>query len=156
MRSKPSAQQIRYREYFQGLIDEVRGEHGFRGTQNASFRNICGFPTGFKGIRYNTRFLGEGRIRVNLFIEMDDPVENESVFDSLIEEKSDIESEFGDQLVWERHEGRSFCIIARYRDGNIDDEQWARCAEGQNTPNILFRQNIFCGVGGTDNQIYLW
>ena len=123
VRSKPSAQQIRYREYFQGLIDEVRGEHGFRGTKNASFRNICGFPTGFKGIRYNTRFLGEGRIRVNLFIEMDDPVENESVFDSLFEDKLDIESKFGEQLVWERHEDRSFCIISRYRDGNIDDEQ---------------------------------
>ena len=123
MRSKPSAQQMRFREYFQGLIDELRREHGFRGTKNASFRNICGFPTGSKGIRYNTRFLGEARVRVNLYLGLSDPVENEGVFDSLVEQKVDIESEFGEGLVWERHEGRPDCIISIYRDGSIEDDE---------------------------------
>ncbi len=123
VRSKPSNRQLRYREYFQRLIDELRNEHGFRGTKNALFRSICGFPTGFKGIRYNTRFLGEDRIRVNLHIGLDDPDENESVFDGLFEERSDIESEFGEALVWERLEGRPDCIISKYRDGSIDEDE---------------------------------
>ena len=123
MRTKPSAQQMRYREYFQDLIEEMRGNYSFRGTKNASFRNVCGFPTGFKGIRFNTRFLGDDRVRVNLYIGMGDAIENESVFDTLMEDKSEIESDFGEQLAWERHEGRPNCSISRYRIGSVDDEE---------------------------------
>ncbi len=109
-----------YRQYFQILIDELRERHRFTGARTAQPQNWCSFPSGFPGISYGTSFAKRGRVRAEIYIDQGDTERNKALFDSLLEQKSDIEREFGESFEWERLDDGQASRVAVYRDGHIE------------------------------------
>lgn len=63
--------------------------------------------------------------RAELYIDRGDKSENEAVFDLLLAQKDEIETEFGGPLVWERLDAKRACRIKSEREGNIfERERW--------------------------------
>ena len=108
----------RYRLYFQPLIDELR-EAGFTNARVAQAESWHDFPSGVAGIKYRASFRGNNRACVSIWIDWGSREENLQIFDALMERRTEIESNFGEELIWERQDGRSQRISV-CRDGNID------------------------------------
>lgn len=119
---KPSSRGEAYRTFFQTLIDELRVKHSFTDARIGQPQNWYNFPTGVSGLVYGTSFAQGGRLRDELYIDVGDIERNKRLFDSLLEQKSLIELEFGEPLSWERLDDRRASRIAVYREGAIDDE----------------------------------
>lgn len=122
---KSSAKGEAYREYFQGLIDELRTKHSFTDARIAQPQNWYNFPTGVSGLTYTTSFAQGRRVRVELYIDVGDLDRNKQLFDWLIQQKKVLENEFGESLSWERMEERRASRITIYHEGSIEDNEEA-------------------------------
>lgn len=116
-----SAKGEAYREYFQTVIDELRNKHSFTKAKVAQPQNWYIFPTGFSRLSYGTSFAQGGRVRAELYIDVGELDRNKKLFDWLLEQRQNIETEFGESLDWERLDDRRASRIAIYREGSIDD-----------------------------------
>ncbi len=117
---QPSSRGEAYRQYFQGLIDELRERHRFTGARTAQPQNWSSFPSGIQGISYSTSFAKRGRVRTEIYIDQGDVDRNKALFDRLLAQRSDIEREFGEPLEWERLDDSRASRVAIYRDGHIE------------------------------------
>lgn len=115
-----------YREYFQGLIDELRTKHKFTGAKVAQPQNWYSFSSGVRGLIYSNSFAQGGKVRAEIYIDLQDKDRNKKLFDTLREQQSEIEKEFGEILSWERLDDKRACRIAVYREGSIDAPMTAR------------------------------
>jgi Domain of unknown function (DUF4268) len=121
VRRAPSQREELYREFFQALIDEMRERHHFTNARVGMPQSWYDFASGINGIRYSASFVGGNRLRVQLYIDVGDKIENEAIFDWLAERREKIEREFGSSLEWERLDNRRASRIAISRiDTNID------------------------------------
>lgn len=109
-----------YREYFQGLIDELRTKHKFTGAKVGQPQNWYSFSSGVRGLIFSNSFAQGGKVRAEIYIDLQDKDRNKKLFDRLREQQFEIEKEFGDSLSWERLDDRRACRIAVYREGSID------------------------------------
>ncbi|WP_337267868.1 DUF4268 domain-containing protein [Oryzifoliimicrobium ureilyticus] len=99
--------------------------------KSALFRNLSprtthylGTNAGSRGVSFTFVVTG-GAARAEVYIDAGAEGENERIFDALQADAEAIEREFGEELVWERLEGRRACRIKAERPGNIfDREQW--------------------------------
>ncbi len=122
--SPVSERNERYRDFFQGLIDTLREEHSFTNASKGQPQNWYSFSTGYAPlVKYGANFAARGRARVELYIDSRDKDWNKSLFDQLSKGKTDIESELGEPLEWERLNDRRASRIAAVRPGSIDDDQ---------------------------------
>ena len=118
-----SPRQLRYREFFQALIDTLREEHaGFTSVKTAKPENWYGFKTGFSGASYTASFTIARTARTALEISTGDEVRNKDLFDCLLNRKEDIQTALGHPLVWDKKEDRQSCIISVERKGSIKDD----------------------------------
>jgi hypothetical protein len=117
---QPSPRAEAYKSYFQLLIDELREKHRFTGARAAQPQNWYSFTSGIQGISYANVFAQRGKVRAEVYIDHREMETNKAIFDALVLHKSDIEREFGEQLQWERLDGRRASRIAVYREGNIE------------------------------------
>jgi len=109
-----------YREYFQSLIDELRTKHKFTGAKVAQPQNWYSFSSGVRGLIFSNSFAQGGKVRAEIYIDLQDKDRNKKLFDRLREQQSEIKKDFGDSLSWERLDDRRACRIAVYREGSID------------------------------------
>ena len=110
-----------YRRYFQAVIDELREKHHFTRARVAQPHSWYLFPSGIQpGVHYGVSFAQGGRARAELYIDQGDAETNKMLFDSLLEQRADIEREFGESLEWERLDDRRASRITFYRDGHIE------------------------------------
>ena len=121
--SPVSERNERYRDFFQGLIDTLREEHRFTNAHKAQPGNWYSFSAGHGKVKYGANFAMGGRARIELYIDNVDKDWNKSLFDQLSEGKTDIESEVGEALEWERLDDRRASRIAVVRQGSIDDDE---------------------------------
>jgi hypothetical protein len=115
-----------YRVYFQSLIDKLRTEHRFTGAKVGQPQNWYSFSSGLRGIVLSNSFAQGGKVRAEVYIDLQDKEQNKKLFDRLQEQQSAIEGEFGGSLSWERLDDKRASRIAVYRDGSIDAPAAAR------------------------------
>lgn len=109
-----------YREYFQVLIDELRAKHKFTGAKVGQPQSWYSFSSGVWGITFSNSFAQGGKIRAEIYIDLQDKDRNKALFDRIHAQQAAIEKEFGESLSWERLDDKRACRIAVYRDGSID------------------------------------
>lgn len=109
-----------YRQYFQGLLDELRETHNFTSARKGQPQNWYSFSSGRKRFVYGHSFAAGNRVRVEIYIDSGDVDENKDFFDRLHADREMIESEFGEPLKWERLDGKRASRVAIYRSGAID------------------------------------
>ena len=116
-----SEQRARYRTFFQALIDDLRTKYQFTKARAGQAQSWYTFASeNSKVYRYSASFAAGERIRTEVYIDWEDKAKNELIFDVLLENRAEIEREFGAELQWERLENKRACRVARYRDGDID------------------------------------
>ena len=118
-----SEKRERYREFFQDLMDTLREKHRFTNARKAQPQNWYYFSAGHaQRVQYGANFAARGRARIELYIDNVDEGWNKSLFDRLWKHQTDIESELGEDLEWERLDDRRASRIAVARPGSIDDD----------------------------------
>jgi len=119
--SEVSPKMEAYQKFFQILIDELREDHKFTNARKGQAQSWYSFASGFSGITYGFSFAQGNRARVELYLGLNRTDKNKEIFDSLISEKTDIETNYGESLEWERLDTKQASRIAIYRDGAIED-----------------------------------
>jgi len=110
----------RYRQYFQGLLDDLRETYKFTGARKGQPQNWYSFSSGNKRFVYSHSFAAGNRVRTEIYIDSGDADENKEYFDLLHSQRESIESEFGQTLEWERLDDKRASRVAIYREGSID------------------------------------
>ena len=118
-----SLKQLRYRQFFQALINTLHKEHQFTAASRARPQNWYGFKSGFSGVSYTASFKVAQTARVALEISTGDKARNKDRFDRLHERKEKIETALGHPLVWDRKDEYQSCIISVEREGRIEDDE---------------------------------
>lgn len=67
-------------------------------------------------------FTRDKRFRVELYVDTGDAQKNKIIFDSLHRNKDEIEGALGQELSWERLDGKRASRVALYKEGSIADE----------------------------------
>lgn len=116
----PSSRGEAYRQFFQTLIDELREKHKFTTARAGQPQSWYAFSSGVSGVTYGASFAQGGRVRVDTYIDLGDPVLNKRLFDKLLHDRTEIEAAFGDPLEWERLDSRRASRIANYSPGSIN------------------------------------
>lgn len=119
--SKPSSRGESYRKFFQKLIDKLREQHAFTQARKAQAQSWYTFTSGIRGASFGFSFAMGGRARVEVYIDREDATWNKSLFDAVLEQREDIESDLNATLSWERLDDRRASRIALYRDASIED-----------------------------------
>jgi len=110
-----------YRNYFQGLIDELRTKHKFTLAKKAQSDNWYEFSSGITGVRLANVFTLNGKVRAEVYFALNKNKErNKYLFDNLLERKDDLEKKFGGPLEWERKDDNNSSRIAIYKEGTIE------------------------------------
>lgn len=113
----------KYRQYFQSLIDELRDQYKFTNARTGQPQNWYSFSSeNSKIFKYGTSFSQRRQVRVEVYLDCENKEQNEAIFDCLMRQKSEIESQFGSELKWERLDKRRACRVAIYRDGDIETD----------------------------------
>jgi len=109
-----------YRKYFQSVIDELREKYKFTNAKVGQPQNWYSFASEqSKVFKYSTSFAANGRVRTEIYIDIGEQIKNKEIFDKLINQKTDIEKEFGMELTWERLNDKRASRVALYIDGSI-------------------------------------
>lgn len=115
-----------YRTFFQGLIDELREQHGFTLARSARAQSWYMFTAGIGGraggIGYGFCFGRGHKVRTELYIDTGDGQFNMSLFEALNSERAEIEAELPGDVSWEPLLEKRACRVAIYRDGGIEDD----------------------------------
>jgi hypothetical protein len=110
-----------YRQYFQGVLDELREKHHFTSARKGQPQSWYTFSSGNRGFHYGHSFAAGNRVRTGIYIDSGDADENKDFFDRLYLEREAIEAEIGAHLEWERLDDRRASRVALYRSGSIED-----------------------------------
>jgi hypothetical protein len=121
--SRTTPRQEAYRAFFQALIDELREEHHYTRARQAQAANWYNFASGVSGVYFLVNFGQRDRVRTEVSIDQGDKRANKALFDWLLEQRQEIETELGHELTWERLEEKQSSRIALYRPGSIEDDQ---------------------------------
>jgi hypothetical protein len=113
----------RYRQFFQGLADNLGEGPDVPHPHKVHGKSYLGFGTGFKGFSYSAAFSYGGVARVELYFSGSDRDKNKERFDELELSREAIESEIGGKFAWERLDDKMACRISVVRSGSIKDDQ---------------------------------
>ena len=123
MKSTATPNDLSHRRFLKGLLALTEGKTAL---QYKLLPSAPDFLIAQAGIgRLSFRFVvGEDKCRVELYIDRDDAKTNERMFDELLTHKREIQAAFGDELSWERLEGRKSCRVSyRVVTGGVKDDE---------------------------------
>ena len=112
-------------EFWKGLLERSREKTELFSNVSPSKDHWISARSGRSGIWYNY-VIGKSWARVELQIDRGSEEVNKKIFDSFYKNKEEIESKFGDTLIWDYKEGRRSCYIRwKYEGlGLKDEEKW--------------------------------
>ena len=126
VRSSPTTglteRQQQYVEFWRPLLENLNAEHGWNVRTHNSV-NWFDAGVGVRHFRRTMRFTNKRKAQVQIRIGGGDKGWNETAFDLLERRRDDIESEMGEEMVWDRNEGASVSHISVERDGTITDSE---------------------------------
>ena len=141
--SGSSSRTEQYHSYFQGLVDELREQHGFTGRRVRQGTNNHYFSSGIRGISYTAKFAKNHKVCASLYIDFGTYAENKNFFDVLKERESEINGQFDIPLKWERGETRR-AVIRLIREGDIHaDERELAAIKAWHIKNLLKLKAVF-------------
>lgn len=108
-----------YRQFFQGLIDELRECHRFTSAKKAQPKSWCLYRTGIRGVQFATGFPKNNRAKVSLDFDFEDFDLTRRVFQLIIDARVEIENAYGDTLEFDVVENRRRCFLVSYFPGSI-------------------------------------
>ena len=110
----------RYRGFFRKIADRLEGQ-GFNDPPTPTLPHRLEFRAAYPWVHYRATFLPDSReARVAVVIHNFDAARNHRLFDFILEEKTNIESELG-ELIWERERNGDSHISVRLPNCTIDD-----------------------------------
>ena len=136
-----SPKTLKYRTFFQALIDDLRENHQFTNAKIGQPESYYFFASGHSSISYGASFVREKQVTVQLYLDKDKE-RNKRLYDQLESLKSEFESELGTSLTWERLDEAKASRIALYRAGSIevDDAKLAETKSWMTTHLLKFKQ----------------
>jgi hypothetical protein len=111
---------VAYKNFFQKLIDELREKYKFTNARIGQLQSWYAFASGVNGIIYGASFARGGKVRTEVYFNKSQSEFNKQIFDEFFSQKESIESEFGEELTWERLDDKQASRIAIYGPGSID------------------------------------
>ncbi|MGQ2969063.1 MAG: DUF4268 domain-containing protein [Allorhizobium sp.] len=142
-------------EFWTRLLPAVNAKSPLFRNLSPRTTNYIGTNAGTRGISFTFVVTG-GAARVEVYIDTGDEDKNERIFDALQDDADAIQREFGEELVWERLEGRRACRIKSERAGNIfDREQWPAMIEYMVDAMIRLDQTFRGRVADSSKRIAL-
>ena len=109
------------RLFWEGVLDQLRDDHGLTNRRRASAGDWQGLSTKMSWIKLQTGFEREGMAYARINIESHESDLNKALFDLLEGRKDDVEREFGEPLDWERRNNFPQSRIIARRSATIDD-----------------------------------
>ena len=110
----------RYRCFFLKIADRLKGQ-GFDDPSTPTISHRLEFRATYPWVHYRAAFLPDLReARVAVVIHNLDATRNRRLFDFILEDKRNIESELG-ELIWERERNGESHISVRLPNCTIDD-----------------------------------
>lgn len=141
---KSSSKGEAYREFFQGLIDQLREEHSFTNARKGQAQNWYTFSSGVRGLTYGVAFSLGSQVRSEVYIDGGNAEWNKRMFDALYQRRQEIEAAYGESLEWERLHNRRASRIAIYRQGAIaDSEQTLEAIRDWTIERLLRFRDVF-------------
>lgn len=97
-------------KFWEGLIALARKNNTRHANLKPSYHNSINASAGVRGLLFDHVVVKESAT-VELYIDRGNSTENKSIFDRLLERKTEIESAFGAPLQWERLDKKRACRI---------------------------------------------
>ena len=110
--------QAAYKSFFSDLVSTMKMDYHFSTNRKIDGKNYHNFPLGSSGIRYACGFHpSEGLVESALYLSRKHDAKE--IFDLLFNERTSIEKDFGENLIWGRQDDQVRCRIAIERPGHI-------------------------------------
>lgn len=137
-----------YRSFFQGLIDQLREQYHFTNARVGQPQSWYAFASGVTGITYNASFDSDDRLRAELYIDVGNADHNKAIYDAFFRDRSAIEHEFGEPLIWERLDHRRASrIMSARNDSSIDQTRNIGPSYSNGSSNALLSLSAFLDLG---------
>jgi hypothetical protein len=131
---QPTERALSYQRFFGSALAEFkRLRPGLTSATKVGFGSYAGMAAGRTGFSLSWVFGGQGRLRVELYIDTGDRDQNKALFDALYAQGGDLVTALGDGLVWERLDTKRACRLSVQiefpsspsPDANADLRAWA-------------------------------
>ena len=118
-----------YHQFWTQLLQEMNDEsHLFRSISPKK-KSYISKSSGYKGLGWSFNLTNKS-CRAQLYIEREDPVENQQIFEQLKQKKEMIENQVGSCLEWVPMEGAKACrIVSMVTTDLFDESSWAKTIE---------------------------
>lgn len=119
---EPSERALKYKDFWTKLLNLIRSR--FPNVSRASAapaQSWFSAGAGMTGFAIGSSFTGDGRFRVELYVDTGDRERNKKAFALLKQSQAEIEEAIGDVLEWEEIPDKRASRIAVYRTGTIED-----------------------------------
>jgi hypothetical protein len=130
--------------FWQGLLACAKTRTALHSNIAPGTRHWLSTSSGVPGLRLGYVIL-QDRGSVELYIDRGDSGTNKRVFDALEKRKGEIETAFGNPLVWERLEDKRACrisFIAVENGSKVDESQWPQVQEAMVEAMIRFEKAL--------------
>lgn len=112
---KATPVQRAYRDFWSEFLPAFQERHpAWSRAKSPSRVSWFSLPAGKAGVSDAVAFSARRRLRVDLYVDGDDPEHATGRYDDLRKRQGEIEKEFGDDLEWEHLKGRRASRIASY------------------------------------------
>lgn len=120
---KEKAERSSLLKFWQSLLNLAEGKSPLTSRMSPYERSYIGAGAGIKGLTYYYVVSAHGS-RVELYIDRQDAEINKRIFDEIKLHQPDIESSFGDHLLWQRLDNKRACRIQfELNNGGYKDDE---------------------------------
>ena len=119
--SQVTGKGAQYAAFWERLIERLQDEHpGWSNARKAPAANWLTLPSPFRSAAYlSMGFASGSKLRMELYIDSQDPEAVEALYGFLLERQDEIEATYGESLTWEELPGKRASRIAAYADGDV-------------------------------------